>query len=769
MSHKTFNLLPIAAATVLVCSASYAQTSADAQALTSPDSTSISVGVGAVNNTRDALRFGQYTGLNKDASALVDFEMIKRDEATGTGMRFTGRNLGLDTRELNYTRQKQGDWGFALDYNEIVRNDPYVINTGMTGIGTTTPTINLIARPAMPAAWATDNGYTASNGVLGHDEQLQVKRTALGLSGEKWISPNLQLELSFRNENKTGARLFGRVGIGSSDMQATTATSGLGAYALLLTPEPIDSAIRSLEAKLNFNQGALALSAGYYGSFFTNNNGSLNPVLAGASLNRGALLAGAGCSLVAPWTSCSVQQQAQSSVALPPDNQAHQFYASGTYALTQATRTNFKLSYTHATQDESFAGMGLTSSGPTSLGGVVDTTLAQIGLTSKASKALTINASLRYEDRADKTQVAVYNFGKLGGALDATTNWASGSQTRTSAKVDGIYRLGNGYSTTVGLNWDRNTTPLPPANTAIFAAQVLFRETLSETGLHATVRKAMSESLNGALSLELKQRRGDDNGWFTTTGTAGNAVVAFDPASAATGNRVLPDMYMDRDRSRVRANVDWDANDKLSLQAVLEHGQDDYKRAWNVAPQLIPTIAGARTVSTDSLTLDSSYQLASDWRLGAYWTHSENRWNVNKVNLGDDTKNASDTLGITVKGKVNPKLSVGVDLTATQDKTTFNNVVATSASGNIVGWAGQTLPGNYLPDINYTTTKLNLFAVYEVDKKSALKFNVAYQKFSTDDWQWGYNGVPFVYSDNTTVSNPDQSLTFLGVTYIYKF
>jgi hypothetical protein len=32
------------------------------------------------------------------------------------------------------------------------------------------------------------------------------------------------------------------------------------------------------------------------------------------------------------------------------------------------------------------------------------------------------------------------------------------------------------------------------------------------------------------------------------------------------------------------------------------------------------------------------------------------------------------------------------------------------------------------------------------------------------------NGVPFLYSDNTTVTlQPDQKVTFIGVTYAYRF
>lgn len=777
-------LLPLAAALLLAFGNAYAQQSEEVRALTSPDTGSLTLGVGGNNAADQAKRFGQYTGLNKDGALLLDFEVVKRDEANGSWTSILGRDLGLDTRELSASVNLQGDWRYAVDYVETVRNDPYVIHTGTVGLGSTTPVINLIALPAMSPAWATANGYLASNGVAGHDESLKLKRTAIGLSGDKWISPELQLEVNFRNEEKKGARMFGRVGISSSDMLFPSSGAGNGGWALLLTPEPVDSTIRTIESKLNFSRDKLALSGGYYGSFYINNNTSLTPVVPGA-LNRGALTGSACAGLT---TGCSVQQIASSAVALPPDNQAHQIYFSGTYAYSDTTRTNFKLSYTHATQSEDFVGAGLSPSAtaPGNLGGVVDTTLAQLGVSMRPAKALSVNASLRYEDRADRTPVAVYNYGKLGGSLDKTTNWPSGSQTRTTAKLDGIYRLPDGYSLAGGLEWERKVTPLPSTNTAIFNGQVFFRDTLDETGVRLALRKAMSETLNGALSYEFKQRRGADDGWKTGSVTSAGPLVAVNPALAATNN-VLGDMYMDRDRTKVRASLDWDANERLSVQAAVEHGQDDFLRAWtpvvSPSPQVIPVEPGARTIGNDSVTLDASYKLSEDWRIGGYWTHSESRWNVNKVGIGDDTKNQTDTFGLSLKGHVAPKLNIGMDVLAANDSTRFNNFVAPTVAGlatptattadingNIVGFNGTRLPGgNYLPQINYNTVKLNLYGIYDVDKKSTIKVNLAYQEFKTDDWQWGYNGVPFVYSDNTTVSNPNQMVTFLGIAFVRKF
>jgi hypothetical protein len=175
--------------------------------------------------------------------------------------------------------------------------------------------------------------------------------------------------------------------------------------------------------------------------------------------------------------------------------------------------------------------------------------------------------------------------------------------------------------------------------------------------------------------------------------------------------------------------------------------------------------------------LDSSYVVSEDWRLNVFGSRSFNRWNVNKASLGDDTRNTADTAGLALNGILNSSLTVGVELLMTRDTTTFKNVVvnnpatagALTGTGNIVGFSAAT-PGNFLPAIHYSTSKLNVHGKYNLDKVSDVKLVLVAQQFKTDDWQWSYNGVPFVYSDNTTVSQPtSQLLKFVGASYTLKF
>ena len=104
----------------------------DISVLIKPDLATVGVGIGAANgDSQDRSLFGQYNGMrNNGTNLLLDFDYIRRDDATGTWTTLKGINLGLDSRELGFSRQKQGDWKFSGEYSELVRVNPHTINTG---------------------------------------------------------------------------------------------------------------------------------------------------------------------------------------------------------------------------------------------------------------------------------------------------------------------------------------------------------------------------------------------------------------------------------------------------------------------------------------------------------------------------------------------------------------------------------------------------------------------------------------------------------------
>ncbi len=231
--------------------------------LTKPES-SIGVGAAAVSgDSKDRSIWGQYNGMREDNGyLLLDFDFIKRDDKTGTWTNIMGRNLGLDTRELGFSTEKQGDWKIGLDYSELVHREIRTINTSEVGAGTTTPVVTRLATPG-----------------TGSDVNLEMKRQKVGLDLDKWVSSAFQVQFSFKNEDKDGARLWGRGYDCAASVCSTTQNATNQRWGVLMLPEPVNSNTKQIEAKLNYITPKLGLTGGYYGSLYTNYNGSLQPTV----------------------------------------------------------------------------------------------------------------------------------------------------------------------------------------------------------------------------------------------------------------------------------------------------------------------------------------------------------------------------------------------------------------------------------------------------------------------------------------------------------
>jgi MtrB/PioB family decaheme-associated outer membrane protein len=418
---------------------------ADEVARLSKPSSYVEVGVGAVSD--DNQRFGQYTGLNEDgAYGLLDLSVVRRDDATGTWLRLTGRNLGLDNREARFENSRQGNWGYFIDYSQTPRFDPYTVTTTLAGIGTTTQTI---------AGNATAQQY-----------HLKTERDTLSVGFDKAISKGLGLQVRFRNEEKDGARLWGQGGFG--------ALPG-GGWRFLT--DPIDQTTRQLEATLNYSVDGLQLSGGYYGTAFENRNNVLNVA--------GPAVTGLG------------------QMALPPDNESHQLYLAGGYSFSKTTRASFKLAYGRITQNDLFP-TAPVAFGRTTLDGRIDTTLMQAGLTMRPMPKLSLRADLRYENRDDKTPVFVYF--PLQAGLTSTSNGTNEPRDikTTSGKLEASYRLPADLRLTGGLEYVEKKRNSPPVRS------VGFRETTDETSVRAELRRSISETATGAVSYIHSTRGGSD-------------------------------------------------------------------------------------------------------------------------------------------------------------------------------------------------------------------------------------------------------------------
>ena len=139
----------------------------------------------------------------------------------------------VEKEPLRAEWERQGDFGVFFEYNRLTRDEPYTVITGVTGIGT--PTLRV------PATSMTSGAV-----------QLGTVREAFGAGFSKIIAGGWDFRFSAKSEDKSGARLWGRGG------------------AAEFAAEPIDSNTRLLEAAVSYTRQKFQITAGYYGSWYTN-------------------------------------------------------------------------------------------------------------------------------------------------------------------------------------------------------------------------------------------------------------------------------------------------------------------------------------------------------------------------------------------------------------------------------------------------------------------------------------------------------------------
>jgi hypothetical protein len=132
-----------------------------------------------------------------------------------------------------------------------------------------------------------------------------------------------------------------------------------------------------------------------------------------------------------------------------------------------------------------------------------------------------------------------------------------------------------------------------------------------------------------------------------------------------------------------------------------------------------------------------------------------------------------NTFGAGVRGVLMPRLRAGLDFLYSRNVNKYPETITLTGAGTVFPTsAGVT--GAPLPDITNTMTRINLHALYALQKNSEVRLDYIYERWETDDWSWMFaNGATFTYgttTDGTQVAQgPKQIAHFLGARYIYRF
>lgn len=710
--------------------------------LATPDSR-VEAGVAVISG--DSRRFGEYRGLQDEGGyGLLNLDLTRRDDATGTWLKLRGRNLGLDSRELRFEHERQGDWAYFLDASQLTRHEPLIVNTGLQGIGTGTQTISATAPK--------------------RDVDLKLDHELVSLGVRKFLVGGFEVRASFKQDEKQGERMYGR---------GTTNN-------IEFLTEPIDRVTRQWDLVAYYADRKLQMSAGYAGSSFENNIPLLTVLGGNTTPTTAGNLQGFGSTWI---------------MGLPPSNHAHQFFVSGGYNFSDTTRSSFKLSRSVARQNETFDPVFTPrlAGSPNSLDGKVTTTLAFADLALRPADRLDVTGILRYEDRDDQTPEVQY----INAATPSPANNGGGTFPYSTAGVTGFYKprsleqlkgtleagyqLDEGYRLVGAIEREDMKRNAPSTY-----RRVGYRERTDETSERIELKQLMSETLNGSVAYVHSERGGSDYipDTYNNTPVAANALYPGSPALpfGANTNQVNALLWADRNRDKLRLTADWVPEESWSLQFIADFANDTYS-GRNLGP---------RQGNAQFFSGDATYTINDKWKLTVWLSHertlarqAQRSDEIPPSNAGAlgydktgynilwraDLRNLTTAWGLSLKGRPKANLELGADLSASID-TAEHKLAKTGGTG--------TAPVDSLPSYFYRQLMLKLSADYGLERNSGIRGTFIYNRLRNNDWTWQnwvYGGSPALAAaggttawDGTTVRNPgSEDTTFIGAAYYYRW
>ncbi|MDX1443456.1 MAG: MtrB/PioB family decaheme-associated outer membrane protein [Gammaproteobacteria bacterium] len=328
---------------------------------------SISLGAGLVSD--DNYHYGQYRGLDEEGAYLIldlDWQSVTED---GRRMEVRARDLGIDGRSLDALYERQGSYGFRLDYNEIPRS--------AAGFGARTPFVEQSGYDnslGLPSGWM-DAGTVAgmptlANDLRGIDLSTQRRRVILGIDLD--ALDDWEFDVEFRHDEKDGTSL----------RAASFLTNAMQ------LPLPRDFTTDDMEASASYRGESFTAQFGYYLSTFTNTHSGLyfenpfTPITGGA--DRGVL-------------------------SLEPDNDFHQLSGAFGWRFGDRSMLHLRTAFGNGSQDHRFLPVTTNSLLATSvlprnsLQGDVDTASHHARYTTRFGSDVSLQANLRRDSRDNET------------------------------------------------------------------------------------------------------------------------------------------------------------------------------------------------------------------------------------------------------------------------------------------------------------------------------------------------------------------------------
>ena len=712
-------------------------------------------------------KFGEYTGVNKDGGYLNGNFDIRGGDAYGAanGTRrwdIYGTDLGLTSRTVGATFSNQGLWSIGVNYDELTHYGSDSFQTPYQG----TNGGNVFTLPGFGAAPNTRVLNSTQLGLF-HPLDLSSKRDNTTLNGTYVLNREWDFKFDFNHLDMSGAKLGS---VGSSNF------GGAANQKISLLPIPTNSRTETATAAFNWAGEKGYATIAYYGSFYRDNyNGFKFGTFADAT---------------------SVIQ----TFGTPPTNNYQKISVDGGYAFSPRTKLAGGLSYAYNTQDAAYnydiTSVMVTNSPTASLNGAVANIHADVKLTDQTTKDLALSASVKYDDRDNRTSSNLYNSKAIDGANIYNYPNTPLSIKRTGAELAGDYRLDAKQKLRLAFNYDqiqRECNQFAVGGNIVAGGGVGYPAgtncvTATKTKdpkLSATYRLKASDDLNFNVGYVYSARRTD----FDTNARAAmiNTNFTFVPAipgqNAGDYNGFHPFFEASRNQNMLKLGSNWQATDKLSFTAAGRYTYDEYIQLY-----------GVQKGTSWGVDLDSTYNFAEKGAVTLYLTQTQRTRKVtdaqdpttqNATRLPvaqyatwtNDLRDTDSTIGLNVKqgGLMGGKLDLLGDITYSLGKSDYDtllNYQATTSGNPPVGCSDPSLfTCGSLPTIRNAMIQFKLNGTYQLEKNAKLSLGYVYRNLQSTDFY--YNGYAFGTSPTgvlpTGQQAPGYHVNMVLASFIYTF
>jgi len=657
-----------------------------------PDGWSGEVDAGAGWVSDDSLAFGDYRGLEVAGGfAALDGDVRHRGDG-GRFLDLRARDLGIDSRSLDLRGGQRGRYTLQLAYREIPKYRGFAAETVYRGVGG--PELFL------PVGWQP---APTTSGMIGLEAalvpaKLEIRRKTLDL-GLRWrLAPRWSWDLALQHQRKDGTRPFG---------------AGVFTIHSSHLPAPVDFTTDRFDLGLNFSGEQASARLDFVGADFDNDMPSItwpNPFTAvvGTELLR---------------------------ASLEPDHSWRRIGLAGAWAPSPRLRFSGTAALGRTEQDDlllpwttnpDFSDLPLPR--PTSDARIDTTHLNLAGqLVARLTPRLDLTARLRRDERDNETPVDLW--------APVITDLLQGeprpnrpySFERDRAALALHYRVHRMLRLQAGADFEDYERKLQSV-----------AET-DEAGYWGEIGLAPDAPLELRVRLEQSDR---DAGPYVQVDTFG---LVEHPLMRKFN-------LADRDRDRLRVDLDVFATAALTLNLYYRASEDRYSRST----------LGLQDSEERSLGLDLGWSPADrvyahafvsrddiDSRLAGAESESAAPWQA----VSDD---AFLTAGLGLEVRLGPRLDLGFDLV---------NAASDGDIGVTDGSAGGPFP-TLETDLWNARVRLD----YRITDQWGLKAYLEHESYDSSDWAWdgyGPGGIPAILSFG--LDSPDYDVTVIRLQASYRF